>query len=437
MGDFFFIKTLESFPSLGFREGKEEIRLHSSYRPTIEAEQLINSQKEEIRNANRILIYGLGLGYHLQALDNYRKPDAKVDVVEMNPDILPYVEQVFPLQKFCESGYNFCISDNLQQVKSFLLTILAEFDLEKDVFFVHRPSLRTIPSTCTPLKYLLEEWEVNRDNIKRRRKLLEQNFLINIKKIEKCYVIDQLHNKFFNIPTIIVSAGPSLSKNIHLLKEAKGKSLIIAVGSVVKPLLNANIFPDCIVISDPLPGVINQIAGLNLKVPLFFLPTIQPRIVNDYLGPKIMLLQQGVTLVEEFAVKNQYHLIKTGGSVATTALEIALYLGSNPIIFTGQDLAYTNGQTHVPGTTHDYWVPEMNTRLRLVKGVDCDLVPTSSNLAIYKRWIERTIADNPDRIFFNATEGGANIEGTIIRPFKEILRYLKIKYPIEQMLDKY
>lgn len=436
MGGFFFIKTLENVPSLGFREGEIEVRLHSGYRPVSEADQLVKSRKEEIGQANRILIYGLGLGYHLQAVEKYRKPDSKIYVVEMNPNILPYVEEVFPLQKFCENGYNFCVSDNLQQVKSFLLSVLAEFDPEQDVFFVHRPSLRIIPSCCTPIKHLLEEWEVNRDNIKRRKNLLRTNFSANIKNRERYAVIDHFYNHFTNIPIIIVSAGPSLNKNIHLLNEAKGKSLIIAVGSVVKPLIDANILPDCIVISDPLSEVINQVEGLNLEVPLFFLPTIQPKIVTNYLGPKIMLLQRGVTLAEDFARENKYHLIKTGGSVATTALEISIYIGGNPIIFVGQDLAYTNGQAHVSGTTHDYWVPKMTNRLRLVKGVSSDLVPTSNNLAIYKRWIERTIAENTNRIFINATEGGANISGTRVQTFADVLQHLSNKYPIKQMLDQ-
>lgn len=435
MGEFFFIETQEDVLSLGFKKGTEEIRLHSGYRPKSEAKKFIEKRKDEIRRANRIMVYGLGLGYHLKEIENYRSPNSKVYVVEMNPKILPYTEKVFSLEKFTKKGYEFCVSSQLLKVKSFLIKVLDNFEFEKDLVLIHRPSLRTVPENCTPIRYLLEEWEINRDSCQFRSKLLEENFLKNVKNIDNYLFIDQLKNKFFKIPIIIVSAGPSLSKNMHLLKNAKDKALVIAVGSVVKPLINANIFPDCIVISDPVPAVIRQVKGLNLSMPLFFLPTIHPEIVNNYIGPKVMLLQKGVTLTENFAQENQLHLIETGGSVATTALEIALYFGGNPIIFIGQDLAYTNGKTHVPGTTHNPWIPKINTRMRMVKGIDGDLIPTCNNLSIYKRWIERKISENPDRIYINATEGGADIMGTVIQSFTIILRNLKKKYPVEHILD--
>lgn len=436
MGNFFYIETQEGVPSLGFKEGTEEIRLHSTYRPLSEAKRFVELRKDQIKRAKKILIYGLGLGYHLEEMENYRRSDSQIYVVEMNPEILPYTEKGFPLEKFKQKGYNFCITNKLQQVKSFLVTILAEFDLERDLLLIHRPSLRIVPKNCTPIRHLLEELEVTRDSCQRHSGLLKRNFLENIQKSEEFFLIDPLHQKFLQIPIIIVSAGPSLQKNIHLLKQAKGRSLIIAVGSVVRPLIDKKNYPDCIVISDPVPVVIKQIRGLDLKLPFFFLPTIQPEIVNTYLGPKVMLLQKGVTFTENYARQTNSHLIATGGSVATTALEVALYLGGNPIIFLGQDLAYTNGKTHIPGTTHDPWIPKINSRFRFIQGIDGELVPTSNSLSIYKRWIERKIANNPDRRFINATEGGADIQGTIIRPFASVLKNLTQKYSIEQIFNQ-
>lgn len=436
MGKFFYIKTRECVPSLGFREGTEEVMLHSSYHPKREARNFIEARKHKIQNARNIFVYGIGLGYHLIELENYRNPDSKVFVAEMNPEILPYTVEFFSFEKFIEKGYNFCITNNLQQIKSFMHTTLSKFDLEKDLLLIHPPSLRIVPDKCTAIRYLLEEWEVNRDSCQRRTELLDKNLLGNIKNYKNYALIDSFEDKFYDIPMIIVSAGPSLVKNKHLLNQAKGKSLIIAVGSVVKPLLASNIYPDCVVISDPLPEVSQQVEGINLNIPLFFLPTIQPEIANNYVGPKVMLLQKGMTLNEKIAQNNKCHLIETGGSVATTALEIALYFGGNPIIFVGQDLAYTNGKTHVPGTTHEPWTPQMNARLRLVPGVDGGLVSTSNNLSVYKRWIERKIVKNPEKKFINATEGGANILGTIISPFANVLQKLYITYPIEQIFKE-
>ncbi len=60
-----------------------------------------------------------------------------------------------------------------------------------------------------------------------------------------------------DVPVIVVSAGPSLNKNIEDLKKAVGKACIIATDTAMKPLLNAGIVPDLFVIVDGLkPAVL-------------------------------------------------------------------------------------------------------------------------------------------------------------------------------------
>ena len=57
-----------------------------------------------------------------------------------------------------------------------------------------------------------------------------------------------MNNLFKGHPAIIVSAGPSLEKNIHLLREAKGKAVIIAVDAVLPTLVPAGVIPDIVVV---------------------------------------------------------------------------------------------------------------------------------------------------------------------------------------------
>jgi len=65
-----------------------------------------------------------------------------------------------------------------------------------------------------------------------------------------------------------VSTGPSLDKNIDLLKEAKGRALIISAGSALRPLLMRNIKPDFFAIIDPQDITYNQIKGYeNIGIP--------------------------------------------------------------------------------------------------------------------------------------------------------------------------
>lgn len=82
------------------------------------------------------------------------------------------------------------------------------------------------------------------------------NLFKNFPYLCEGYGVQELKNILpKDFPVIIVSAGPSLNKNIQDLKLAKGKACIIATDTAMKPLLNAGIIPDLFVIVDGLkPG---------------------------------------------------------------------------------------------------------------------------------------------------------------------------------------
>ncbi|WP_373845633.1 6-hydroxymethylpterin diphosphokinase MptE-like protein, partial [Clostridium sp.] len=75
---------------------------------------------------------------------------------------------------------------------------------------------------------------------------IENNFT-NMKKLIESPSIECVKDKYKDIPAIIVSAGPSLDKNISELKRAEGKALIIATDAVLTTLKNHGIVPDAVV----------------------------------------------------------------------------------------------------------------------------------------------------------------------------------------------
>ena len=78
-----------------------------------------------------------------------------------------------------------------------------------------------------------------------------KNMLDNIKYLCNGYKTIQLVEVIpRDIPGILVSAGPSLNKNIKELKRAKGKAFIIAVDTAIKPLLSEGIIPDMFAVVD-------------------------------------------------------------------------------------------------------------------------------------------------------------------------------------------
>jgi len=239
--------------------------------------------------------------------------------------------------------------------------------------------------------------------------ILDKNFKENINNFDGS--VDDLFGKFKNKPLYLVSAGPSLDQNIHELSKVKDKGIILSVGRAVKPLLTSGIVPNYIVITDPGNHLYNmQLKGLDIDVPIIVLSTCDKNVMLNYMGKKYIAFQEGYTPAEEYAKKANYKLVKTGGSVATTALDIAIKMGYNPIIFVGQDLAFTESRAHSQKTYAKSIVNSGN--LREVEDVNGNIIKTSKNLYIYLRWIQNRIEEEQGIEFIDATEGGARISGT-------------------------
>ena len=73
----------------------------------------------------------------------------------------------------------------------------------------------------------------------------------------------QLKNIFPQVPVILVSAGPSLDKNIGFIKSARNQIIVITVATALKPLLKNNIAPDFVIAIDPND---ETIASFNIEL---------------------------------------------------------------------------------------------------------------------------------------------------------------------------
>lgn len=289
---------------------------------------------------------------------------------------------------------------------------------------IHRPSLNTITEEFIELKYLLEEYIVQQNSMEAYSPTLDNNFEFNINNFDEN--IDTLFNEFTHKPLYLIAAGPSLDKNIHELLKIKGNGIILSVGRAVRPLLTVGVVPDYIIITDPSDFLYDrQLKGLDIRVPIIVLSTCDENILLKYKGKKYIALQQGYDPAEAYAKVHNHHLVRTGGSVATTGLDVAIKMGCNPIIFVGQDLAFTNNKTHSAAT-----FPKNisnNHGLREIKDVYGKIIYTSKNLYIYLRWIQKRIAEEKDIDFIDATEGGAKIQGTKLMSLKNVIMNVQVK----------
>ena len=129
--------------------------------------------------------------------------------------------------------------------------------------------------------------------------------------------------------------------------------------------------------------------------------------------------------------------LRAWGSVATMALDFALFLKCNPIIFVGQDLAHTGGRLYCSGVYFDdEWFAgatnpeEWQARLDVLRSARRTVgvqdifgkeVESTDKLLAYWNWILKEIDRHPDVHFINATEGGILRGNLTISSLKEAL----------------
>lgn len=371
------------------------------------------------KNVGNYMVYGLGLGYHINELEDLIKANNKkyhIYIIECNEKILNLAMENISLERILKNENITCIiMRNVKNSYDKLTTILSMDDIK---IAIHEPSLNIIPEEFIELKYLLEEFMIKQNTIATNSSILDDNFKVNINNFD--FNVDTLFDKYTNKPLYLIAAGPSLDKNIHELSKVKDKGIILSVGRAVRPLLAAGIIPDYIIITDPSDYLYDmQLKGLDIDVPIIVLSTCDKNVMLYYKGIKYIALQDGYHLAKEYAKKNNKILVKSGGSVATTGLDIAIRMGCNPIIFVGQDLAFTDKKTHSKETFAKNIID--TSSLRNVEDVSGDIIQTSRNLYIYLRWIQNRIANEKNIEFIDATEGGARISGTKVMTLSDVV----------------
>lgn len=403
--------------TVSIQEGeRSSFYLHSRYNPAIEAERFaatqLGSMGEEI--PERILLYGIGCGYHLNAILKQTE-GIHVEVWEANVSAFLKIEQAGAFIEAMENTrLTLVVSDELQV---YIERMNAWHGSHVHVI-VHEPSLSAMPLELKPLKDVLQDYQVKHNSVIAHRELLHDNFTQNSRQVWHSVSAFQ---GLPSVPIILISAGPSLAKTLDLLPSAAEHCLLGAVGTAASLLNRHGIKPDFVVMTDPKQGMLRQLEGWETAgIPLFFLSTLHPEVLEKYKGARFILYQEGFTPAEMMASLRGEPLVQTGGSVATTLFSLARLLGMYPVCLVGQDLAYTNNQTHTEGTLLNQHFGQQVKGERVLAFDRKGTVVAPRNLLLYKKWFEEQ-ARNSDEIFYNATEGGAYIDGFVHVTLSEFL----------------
>lgn len=222
---------------------------------------------------------------------------------------------------------------------------------------------------------------------------------------------------------IIVAAGPSLDKNVHLLKRAKGKSFIIAVDTALRTLIKHGIEPDLAIMIDPEKAVELFENEIIQKLPMVVSMFGNNDIIKKHKGQLFFATGETdvlVHLLKEF--HKDYCVMYSGGSVSNNAYSVVGGMGFKTFIFVGLDLAYPNGTIHTKDAYDDENGLDLNDEKYFqVEDVNGDMVYTEANMDCYRRWFEDQAFIAKEVKMIDATEGGAKIKGMEIMSLEQAL----------------
>ena len=236
---------------------------------------------------------------------------------------------------------------------------------------------------------------------------------------------------------IIVSTGPSLTKQLPLLKKYASKATIFCADSSYPILAKHGIKPDYVCMlerTEITAEFFNHDFGEFDNGICFIIKSIvHPNAIN-YLTKKT----DNFTIVSTYASFIQYLKLdyfgyfNMGFSVAHMACYLSLHLNHKNIIFIGQDLAYAeNGNSHPDDYQNSAnYESQMYEHILTIAYGGNGKVETHSIWLLFKNWFENEMIPNTRKMgitTYNCTEGGARIEGTIEKPFL---------WACENLLDK-
>lgn len=273
--------------------------------------------------------------------------------------------------------------------------------------------------------YLVQMTMVNVETSAHFAKDEVRNDIYNMRHLDNCNCEEDFEGMLpVDKPVILVAAGPSLEKNVMLLKEAKGKALIIAVDTIFRYLFERDIRPDLVVSSDPRKSL-RLFAGAKVaQIPLAMESSLNYKVV-DFIAN---IAQQKILFVTsenpyyntmfQLAGKNMYSL-SAGGSVSTLAFALAIAWGFRRLVLIGQDLALAPNKVHAGNSGRQHG--RLEGEQIPVEGYYGDTVYTSPDYKHYLDWYNLVVENNKDLEVINATEGGANIRGTIKMSLREVI----------------
>ncbi len=423
--------------------------IHNPQNPLAEAQEIFSYAKNEPVSIH--LVYGLGLGYLFQvtALNSkgaviLYEPDLNIlkivlSLVDFSNDFLK--SNVFVCTDYDEVSLAIHQKSGMQNTPE-MLTLPTQMQTEGFEELVGRLK-DTIGAYSLDLKYTKEKFYPSlKMLLKNIHNLFEETPLAHFKDAYK------------GKTAVVVSAGPTLDRNIETLKKYRDKYILFAVGTALKTLNANGIKPDFLSIIETFDSS-KQLAGVDLKDVYFITePYSNPNLRKFEFKRRFSHIASNVPINKFWAEICGENIDEyfSKGTVSYTVLNSARILGCSKIILVGQDLAYIEGQCYSKDSAYKDLVcaknpdrgnweitakdfeafanalsnspdlekrkqaaqrrlTNLNNSLHFVKGITGEMIPTEAVYAAFVAPLQEFAHKFNDRKYINTSLVGAQLDG--------------------------
>ncbi|MCQ2754891.1 MAG: DUF115 domain-containing protein [bacterium] len=435
--------------------------VHNPINPLGEANEIFSLATNEPVSIH--LVYGLGLGYLFQVASLH----SQGVVILYEPD-LTILQIAFSLVDFSKDIMkpNIYITDNYDEVSEYIYK-------HKEIKNV--PQMLSIPSQNQSDPEKFQELVLNLQNLvgsfNLDLKYTKEKFYPSLKMLIQnipCILNEKplVHYKdsYKGKTALVISAGPTLDRNIETIKKYRDNVVIFTVGTALKTLIKNDIKPDFLCIIETFDST-KQFEGIDLSNVNFITePYSHPNLRNGKFKQIFSHIAANAPInhlwaeicgenIEEYWSK---------GTVSYTALNSARVLGCDKIILVGQDLAYVEGQCYSKDSAYKDLVCQYNSELKkweivakdfekfaealsnygtleereaaairrlgnlnnslyYVKGISGEMIPTESVYAAFVKPLSEFVEKFNDRKYINTSLVGAQIDGFENMPLEDAL----------------
>jgi len=448
--ELFSIQTHKKFEVI--QQGNDPINLNiidkeKGY-PVYETQPLdeIQQKQEEFKKFVRypvLFFYGLGNGIFIKLLFA-NQTHKKIFVFEPNLEIIYIALHIVDFSKEIENGkLEIILTENLTYAKAINIFTNEEVQLFAKTFELHIYSkyyenfyMDSIINTNKLLIRAIKQTVINFGNDTIDTLIGIEQHINNLPIMLTSPHFSQLNNKKLSDIAVIVSTGPSLAKQLPLLKKIQNYATIISVDASLPILEKHNIKPDFVTSLERVEATSKFFKNTSKKfqkdIVMLHSSLQHKEVLKNSHGIKILPMRP--FRYTRYFNMHKFGYVGIGMSAANMAYESAYKMGYKTIVLIGQDLAYSeDGTSHAPG--HVFGKDEIkfkDTDEYVIKYGGNGTIRTTQVWNMFRNFFEKDIEDTKEEgiITINATEGGARIHGAIEMPFKEVIeKYINTTSP--------